>query len=129
VSEQSQPTDWYSSMPTYGKLFLQFGFAGLIAVLFFLNSREQSTQLRDWQNETRIQAREDRLLFRESTKELGFLIADQSKSINQNTQVLTRAVNEMADAVDQLNTNQKKLKSQVDELKYPFPKPRPVEKE
>lgn len=103
-------TSWYNEMPTYVKVVMQLGFAGLIGVLFLIDSRDRSNQLREMQTETRNQSREDRQMFREELK--------------SQREELKSAVEQMKRAIDTISLHQLKMKSEIDDIKFPFPKPK-----
>ena len=100
-----------SDMPSWVKVLVQLGFAGLIGLLFALDSRDRSSQLREMQVETRNQARDDRIMFREEMR-------SQRESLNA-------AVAEMRNAVQAISHQQLQLKKDVDDIKNPFPSPHP----
>lgn len=97
--------NWYTEMPGWTRALMQLGFAGLIALLFALDSRERSRQLGEFQTEARQQAREDRTMYRE-------------EAAAQRTE-LRAAVNEMRRAIDELHREQRTTKADVDLLKSP----------
>lgn len=97
---------FYLDLPNWSKVLLQLGFAGVIAVLFVMDSRDRSDQLRQMAEENRQQAREDRSMFREE-------MAAQRQTLSQ-------AVTEMRRAVDKLDEQHRTLKKDVEGLKPPF---------
>lgn len=105
-----RPPSWYTDLPGWARAAMQLGFAGLIAMLFALDSRERSRQLGEFQAEARTQAREDRTMYRE-------------EAAAQRTE-LRSAVEEMRRAIDALHREQRDTKRDVDSLKYPVPPPR-----
>lgn len=109
-----QPSDpqpeWYSILPSWAKVFMQLGFAALIALLFTLDSRERSRQLQTFQEDARIQSREERMMFREESK----ANREELKSLRED---MRQAVNEMKRAIDKLNENHVLLKAQIDHFK------------
>jgi len=94
---------FYSELPNWSKVMLQLGFAGVVCLLFIMDSRDRSAQLKDMVNENRLQAREDRTMFREELK--------------VQREVLAEAVQEMKRAVDKLNQQHQTLKKDVEGLK------------
>lgn len=109
MSTKDKP-DFMADMPGWSKVLLQLGFAGVIALLFVIDSRDRSTQLRETQVETRQQARDDRALFRDEMK--------------MQRDVLGNAVTEMKRAIDALTLQHNMLKRDVDDMKFPIPAPR-----
>jgi predicted nuclease with TOPRIM domain len=97
---------FYVDLPNWSKVLLQLGFAGVIAVLFVMDSRDRSDQLRRMAEENRLQAREDRSLFRDELK--------------AQRDTLSEAVREMRRAVDKLDEQHRSLKKDVEGLKPPF---------
>lgn len=97
---------FYLDLPNWSKVLLQLGFAGVIAVLFVMDSRDRSDQLRVMAEENMVQSREDRAMFREE-------MAAQRQALSQ-------AVTEMRRAVDKLDEQHRTLKKDVEGLKPPF---------
>lgn len=104
--EAKSKQSFYTDLPNWSKVLLQLGFAGVIGVLFVLDSRDRSDQLRQMAEETRLQAREDRSLFRDELK--------------AQRETLSEAVKEMRRAVDKLDEQHRTLKKDVEGLKPPF---------
>lgn len=70
-------SDWYTTMPGGMKMFLQFGFAGLVGFLFYLqteraaeNADRQWMQIAEMVKTGDDRAKEERALFREELREL-----------------------------------------------------------
>jgi methyl-accepting chemotaxis protein len=119
-----QLPEWYAQLPSWSRVFMQLGFAAVVAILFVLDSRERSAQIRESQadirniqTENRLSAKEERLIFREELR----LNREDLKAVASQ---MTAVASEMRRAVDSLGEGQRKLKSDVDDIKYPFPKPR-----
>lgn len=104
--ESADKKGFYVDLPNWSKVLLQLGFAGVIGVLFVMDSRDRSEQLRTMAEETRLQAREDRSLFRDELK--------------AQRETLSEAVREMRRAVDKLDEQHRTLKKDVEGLKPPF---------
>lgn len=94
---------WYDQLPGWVRAATQVGAFGLIMALFAWQSREQAIDLRQVQEDGRLQAREDRAMFREESK--------------ANREELRSAVGEMRRAIDRLDTSHREIKSDVKTLK------------
>lgn len=103
-------SDWYSALPSWAKVFVQLGFAAVVAGLFVSDSTTRSKQLTEYYQESRNQSREDRIVFREELKL-------QREELRSTVEQLKRAIDTMA-------SQQNKMKSEIDDIKYPFPKPK-----
>lgn len=116
--------DWYTALPSWSRVLLQMGFAGLIAGLFVLDSRDRSLQLQQFQEDSRLLAREDRALFRDELRLLREEQRLQREDQRLQREEMKTAVNEMRRAVDALGSAHLSFKKEVESLLYPFPKPR-----
>jgi len=116
--KQPAPPGWYADIPTWARGMTQLGFAGLIALLYFMDARDRTHQLQQFQDNAQLQAREDRQMFRDDAR--------------ANREEIRAAVAEMKRAVDRLDESQRVIKQDVRELKFggadAFKAPPPREK-
>ncbi|MDB5312643.1 MAG: hypothetical protein JWO38_6845 [Gemmataceae bacterium] len=109
---------WMVDLGPGARLWLQAGFAGLVALVFLFLVWVTISQLQGLQKQLAEQAREDRGMFR-----------DELKSQREE---LRAAVQEMRRAVDRLDDSQRSIKQDVHTLKFggpdSFKAPAPREK-
>jgi hypothetical protein len=125
-----KPPGWYEQLPRAARLYMQGGFALVVAVVFVALVGVLVVLVQGMQRTIADQAREDRATYRETTKEMG---ARQERT----ERLLLEAVLEMRRAIDRLDAGQRQLRSEVKTLKEngpeafkaPDPRPKPDDPE
>lgn len=124
-------TNWFDALPSGVRAFLQVGAVGLIMYLYAMDSKEKTAQITRLQEDTRQQAREDRIMFRETTT------ATNSANDRRFEVLATRLelnTAEMRRVLDRVTDDQKTIKRDVNDLKmggpdtFKAPPPRALEK-
>jgi uncharacterized protein HemX len=108
--QASQPAGWYEQLPRAARLYIQGGFALVVAVVFVALVGVLVVLVQGMQHTIADQAREDRATYRETTKEMA---ARQERT----ERLLLEAVLEMRRAIDRLDAGQRQLRSEVKVLK------------
>jgi hypothetical protein len=102
-----EPADWYAQMPRSARVYIQAGFAGVVAVAFIGVVGVMLVMFQGLQRQLAEQSREDRIMFREE--------------LRSQREELRAAVVEMRRAVDHLDSGQRQIKADVKTLKEAGP--------